>query len=174
MKKIIYIIPGLGETCSELRYKKLADMCMARGYAVKPINPDWYQPLSGQVIRVEKDAIVFGFSFGAVLAYLIAKKHPYRKAIFASLSPIHTFSFTSLESDYRKDIEPKLGKDLAYVRGTQLARDIKRIKVSLKSLTIPYITLAGEYERGLPADMIVPKTGHYLSIAYIKYIEKVI
>lgn len=165
MKKIIYIIPGNGETCNLSRYRKLAKVLSDKGYKVIPVNPDWYKPLSENVFKVDKNSVVCGFSFGAVLAYLIAKKYPYRKAIFASISPIHKFSFKSLVSD----MVPYMSKEKAI----KISTDIKKIKISLKSLKIPFITLAGEREK-TEAMFLVPKTGHYMSKKYIEYIAKLI
>ena len=129
---------------------------------VNPINPDWYKPFNDQIFPIEKESVIFGFSFGAVLAYLIANKYPCKKVIFGSISPIHTFSFKSLVND---NLE-YMNKDLAI----ELAKDIKSIKISLKTLDTPHVLLAGELEipimrRGV--DIIVPKTKHYLSKAYI-------
>ncbi|MBU4480406.1 hypothetical protein KKG48_03120 [Patescibacteria group bacterium] len=175
MKKNIYIIPGLGESCDLLRYKKLVKALQINGYEVNCVNPDWYNPLSKQVFRVEKDAVVCGFSFGAVLAYLIAKKYPCRKVILASISPIHKFSFKELEKDFRRDIAPKLGKELAQKRGTEMAKDIKNIKISLKSLKTPFVTLAGEKETEImPADFIVPQAKHIMTDKYINCIQKLV
>jgi alpha-beta hydrolase superfamily lysophospholipase len=166
MKKIIYIIPGLGESCKEKRYEKLAEALRAKNYKVNCIDPNWYLPISGQIFRVEKDAIVCGFSFGAVIAYLIAKKYPYRKAIFASISPLHKFSFKSLEKD--------LMAHMSRSKASAITEDAKNIKISLKSLKIPYVTLAGELEKGMPADFIVPKTGHVMTNAYINCIQNLV
>lgn len=174
MKKTMYIIPALGESCDEKPYQKLSEALLVKGYTVKPVNPDWYAPLTTQVFKVEKTAIVFGFSFWAILAYLIAKKYPYSKAIFASISPLHIFSFKSLESDYRRDIAPKVGKEKAEILATDLAKDIKSITIDLKSLKIPYVTLSGALERYIPADIKVPKTGHELTEEYIEAILKLV
>ncbi len=175
MKKNIYIIPGLGENCNLLRYRKLSNTLKTKGYSVIQVNPDWYKPLSEQVFSVAKNDTLIGFSFGAILAYLIAEKYPCKKIIFASISPIHTFSFKSLERDFRKDVAGKVGKKKAKTLGTELAKDISKIKVSLKKINTPYITLVGEQERGMsPADFIVPRTGHKMTDAYIKCIEKLI
>ncbi|OGD66782.1 hypothetical protein A2442_01505 [Candidatus Campbellbacteria bacterium RIFOXYC2_FULL_35_25] len=175
MEKIIYIIPGLGENCNLLRYKKLAEALQFSGYKVNCVNPDWYMPISGQVFKIEKEAILLGFSFGAILAYLVAQKYPCKKVIFASMSPIQKFSFKELEKDFRRDIAPKLGKKLAKERGTELARDIKNIKISLKELQTPFITLVGEKEEEMmPADFIVPQTGHIMTNRYIKCIQKLV
>lgn len=124
MKKIIYIIPALGESCDEKPYQELSKAILIKGYVVKLVNPDWYAPLTTQLFKVEKTAIIFGFSFGAVLAYLIAQKYPYRKAIFGSLSPLHTFSFKSLENDYQKDTASRVGKKKAQILGTKLAKEV--------------------------------------------------
>ncbi len=167
--KIIYIIPGLGEDCNLSRYKKLIDTFQKKGYFVKPINPDWYKPLSEQIFPIEKESMIFGFSFGAILAYLIAKKYPCKKVIFGSISPIHTFSFKSLVDDNTEH----MNKDLAI----ELARDIKNIKISLKNLKSPHISLAGELEIPIMknnADLLVPKAKHFLSKTYIESINKLV
>ncbi len=166
MKKIIYIIPGLGETCTEARYKKLAASLRAKGYKVNCVNPDWYKPLSSQVFAVGKNAVVCGFSFGAILAYLVAKKYPCKKAIFASISPLHEFSFKSLVEDYSEHMPKSLAEEIA--------ADIKKIKVSLEGLKVPYVSLAGEFEKHMPADFLVPKTKHRMTDAYIKCIQKLV
>ncbi|MEI6304987.1 MAG: hypothetical protein WCP09_03170 [Candidatus Taylorbacteria bacterium] len=158
---MIYIIPGLGENCQLLRYRKLEAILQSNGYEVKCFNPNWYEPLSDQVFSVEKDSIVFGFSFGAVLAYLIAKKYTCKKVIFASLSPIHKFSYDELVKDYNKHMSKKLS--------VRIAKDIKSIDISLNSINVPWVTMAGEYE-GLSADIIIPKTRHRITNRYIEYI----
>ncbi len=165
MKTKIYIIPGLGESCDLLRYKNLARSLENKGYKVIPINPDWYRPLSDNVFPIEEDSIIVGFSFGAILAYLIARKYPCKKVIFASISPIHEFSFESLVKDYMEH----MSEDLAI----EITKDIKNIKVSLKSLKVSHITLMGELENRT-ADFIVPKTGHKINTKYIKYISDLI
>ena len=165
MKKIIYIIPGQGENCNVIRYQKLVQVLKNKGYIVNPVNPNWYKPLSEQVFPIEKDAILFGFSFGAILAYLIAQKFSCRKVIFASISPIHTFSYSSLV----KDCQEYMSKDEAVA----IAVDIKKITISLESLKVPFVTLAGEREK-IKADFLVPRTGHKITEAYIKCIENLV
>ncbi|MEX0931389.1 MAG: hypothetical protein WDZ88_01420 [Candidatus Paceibacterota bacterium] len=169
MKKI-YLIPGLGEKCTLVRYRNLAEALSSKGYEVVPVNPDWYQPLLSQIFPVEKDAIICGFSFGAVMAYLIAQKYPCKKVIMASISPIHLFSFESLRDDYLLHMD----SDMA----TKLAREIKSIEVRLNTLATPYTILAGEREKMLltecKPDIIVPATGHFMSKAYIQCIADIV
>jgi hypothetical protein len=165
MKKIIYIIPGLGERCDESQYQDLAQALEKKGYSVHQVNPNWYRPLLEQIFPVEKDAIVFGFSFGAIIAYLVAQKYPCKKVLLASLSPLETFSFESLVDDYAE----YMSKDLA----VEIATDVKKIDISLQSLKTPFVTLAGDAELKDITDsahILVPGTGHKITKAYIKYI----
>jgi alpha/beta superfamily hydrolase len=166
----IYIIPGFGENCNLLRYKALAKILRKKGYKVIAVNPDWRKPLSESVFPIEKDAVVFGFSFGAVIAYLIAEKYLCKKVILASISPIHTFSFKGLV----KDICMYMDKEKAVA----FSKDLKSIKISLKSLKTPFVTLGGEREKillneSIP-DFIVPRSGHFVTKNYIKCIEKLL
>ena len=164
MKKI-YIIPGLGEDCNLTRYRSLIKVFQAKGCKVIPVNPNWSRPISEQVFPVEKNAIVFGFSLGAILAYLVVKKYPCKLLILGSTTPIHKFSFKFIEKIFSTGMD----KDVA----TAIAKDLKKIKVSLSALKVPFTTLAGEREK-MKADFLVPKTSHYLSKKYIEYVGNLV
>lgn len=166
MKKIVYIIGGQGERADEIQYIKLASALKKKGYTVKPVHPNWYIPLSEQVFKVEKDAIIIGFSMGAILAYLIARKYSYQKAIFASMSPIHTFSFQEEFEFLSTKMDPK--------KAFAIVKDMKSIKVDLEKINTPYIRFAGSLERGIPADIKVPRTGHNMTKTYIHCIARIL
>lgn len=162
MIKKIYLIPGQGENCNLVRYKNLEKALSNKGYTVNNINPNWYKPLTTQVFPVEKTSIVVGFSLGAVLAYLVAKKYPCKKVVFASISPIHTFS----EQSFVKDLEPYMSKNTA----TEIFKDLSKIKIDLANFSTPYVTLKGELEKDVDGQIEVPRTGHHITKTYIKYI----
>jgi len=170
MKNKIYIIPGLGENCNLVRYKALSKALQNKGYTVINVNPNWYNTLSEQIFPIKKNSILCGFSFGAVFAYLIAKKYPCKKVIFASISPIHLFSYESLKKEYMQHMD----EDVAI----KLAKEIKNIKISLNKLKSPYITLVGSKEEMLLRDntpnIIVPNSRHYMTKNYIKCIQDLI
>jgi hypothetical protein len=169
MKKVIYIIPGFGETCKELRYKKLAQALKSKEFAVHQVKINWNKPISTQVFNVERDAIVIGFSFGALIAYLIVKQYPYRKAIFASMSPIDNKKIFG----YKVFIS-YLQTYMSQGNAEAVFNDISKIKIDLKSVKIPYIRLAGEYEKLIKADILIPKTEHWITPQYIKVIKNLV
>ncbi len=156
----------MGESCDEQAYTSLAEDLQKEGYTTMPINPDWKKPLTKQTVKVEPDAIVFGFSMGAVLAYLIAKEYPCRKAILASISPIHTFS--------GKEFGSFLNEHMTAEESAAVAQDILNIKVDLENLKTPHVTLMGEKEgmskEEKTPDIIVPGAGHEIDAAYRKAI----
>ncbi len=158
MKKNIYLIPALGETCDELPYKKLSAGLEKKGYNVILVNPDWYEPITGQIFPVEKSAKIIGFSFGALIAYLTAKKYPCEKVILASLSPIESFTYDSLV----EDMLPYMKRE----RAEELARDAKQIHTDLP-IQAQQVRMAGALEDVGAVDVVVPGTGHELNDAYI-------
>jgi alpha/beta superfamily hydrolase len=163
MKTTIYILPGFGETCSETRYKKLDTVLKSKGYIVERVKPNWYKPLSANVFKPKKNSILIGFSFGAIVAYLIAIKYPVSKVIFCSMSPITTYK------DFYESYLAHMDEENSRLN----AEDITKIKISLDKLKTPHITLAGEKEN-LKANLLVPKTGHYMSIKYINCLTELL
>lgn len=64
MKGKIYLVPGMGENCKMVSYKKLAEAFVLKGYQVIPVNPDWYKPISTQIFPVEKVLLFLVFLWG--------------------------------------------------------------------------------------------------------------
>ena len=54
-----------------------------------------------------------------------------------------------------------------------IKRELKKMKISLKTLETPYVTIAGQKEK-MGADFLVPNTKHYISVAYINCISKLL
>lgn len=100
MKKVVYVIPGYGGTCSKNRgYKKLANVFQQ--YGIEPIGIDinWgkkrkerLSDYTRQFLKIYKKkrgvkTYVLGFSFGATIAFLSAQKSKPDCLILCSLSP---------------------------------------------------------------------------------------
>lgn len=160
MKKIIYIIPGLRETCDSKPYRLLADAVKERGYKVLCKNVNWRKPLSPQVFAVPREAVVFGFSLGAILAWLVAQKYSCQHLILASMTPHYSFS------------DPKIKKALVDIVGKKFIDDVVGT-LKKKHRAKKQTTLYGDREEE-KADILVLKTGHRLNSNYIKEVVKIL
>jgi len=160
MKKIIYIIPGWEETTKRKPYKLLAEEARKKGYDVVLSNVDWKKPLSTQVFDVPKNAVIFGFSLGAILAWLVAQKNSSKHLILASMTPHYSFT------------DRKIKKTLVEITGAKFVNDvIKNLKPKHKATKQTIMYGALEKEVG---DILVPKTQHELTNEYIKEITKLL
>ena len=164
IKNKVYIIPAWGSVCTERPYILLSRALKAKGYNPIPINPNWYHLLTRQVFRPEPDSIIIGHSFGAVLAYLIARKYPLKKVILASLSPVKKLSYNNLYKEAVKHMSPNMA--------TAIISDIKSIKIDRKKMICPHILFAGDREKDILSDIKVKNTGHFLTSTYIKAIVR--
>jgi len=160
MQKIIYIIPGLGENCGEVRYKKLTQALVEKGYKVNPINPDWFRPLSKQIFSTEKDSIIFGFSLGAILAWLVAQKHTTKHLILASMTPHYSFK------------DRKIKKTLIDLIGKKFVDDII-INLKPKNKSKKQTIIYGDLEKE-KADILIKNTDHRINKNYISEIVKLL
>lgn len=160
MKKILYVIPGWKESCLRKPYKLLGRIAKKKGYEVVFNNVSWRQPLSSQVFPIPKNAVVFGFSLGAVLAWLVAQDFSCRHLILASMTPHYSWK------------DRKIRKALVDLVGSQLVNDVTKnlsLKHRAKKQTIMYGSREGE-----PSNIIVSDTGHELSDLYIKEIGRIL
>ncbi len=160
MKKIIYIIPGWEETCKRKPYQLLAEIAEKKGYEVVHKNVDWNKELSSQIFPVSKDAIIIGFSLGAVLAWLIAQNYECKHIILASMTPYY----------YWKD--KKMIKELINITGLKFVNDIIK-NINPIHLANKQTIMYGDKENE-SGDIIVPNTGHRLSKDYFNEINKIL
>lgn len=157
--KLIYIIPGWGETTKRKPYQKLKKLAEEKDYKVVFKNINWKEKLSSQIFEVEKNSIIFGFSLGAILAKLVAQENECEKLILASMTPLKYFK----NKKYIPDLIKVCGKDFVY--------DINN-KLKSKTLAKKQITFYGELEN-CKADIIVTKTKHEINDKYLKEIDRI-
>jgi hypothetical protein len=156
MKKVLHIIPGWEETCRRKPYKELTRLAEKKGYEVICHKVDWSSPLSPQVFPIGKDDVIFGFSLGAILAWLVAEEYNCKHLILASMTPHYNFT------------DKKIKKLLNDLTGTKFVNDIVRHldkKHKAKKQTVIY----GDKEEE-KADILVLNTNHELNDRYIKTI----
>ena len=127
-KKVFYLIPGLGEKGTELGYKELVVAAKLFGFRVVIIKPDWRVPLMSDLIRrslrkidadVKKNkpdhVTIFGFSFGAFIAVIIASKRKLLPIdlILCSLSPYFNEDIEYLPENWKKELGNDRIKDFS-------------------------------------------------------------
>jgi len=94
-KKKIYIIPGFGETTRMKNYREIKSLAKSNGYEIISVKINWYmdKTMSDYIKEVEQQipcdepSVIFGFSFGAFIAYSISKQYIMSDFIFCSTSP---------------------------------------------------------------------------------------
>ncbi len=158
MKGNFYIIPGWCDTTGRAPYQRLCEIAKLKGYHVVKINPEWDESLSSQVFPVKKNAVIFGFSMGAILACMIGQKYPCKKIILASMTPVLDLS------------EPTLN-----MLGKNINKDLKKFRYG--GLKATYFYGEKELDRSLDrikrfGIKIVPNTCHQLNSDYISRISR--
>lgn len=160
MSKTLYIIPGWEETTRRRPYQLLRKMAQEKGYEVVFKNVDWKKPLSGQIFDVPENAVIFGFSLGAILAWLVAQNKPCRHLILASMTPHYSFTDSGIK------------KSLVDLAGVPFVEDvISHLKIYHQAQK--QTTMYGAIEGG-SADILVPDTEHELTANYIKKLEEIL
>lgn len=132
-------------------------MARKKGYDAIFYEIDWNKPLSSQIFAVQKGAVIFGFSLGAILAHLIAQRYVCHKLILASMTPLRSFKYK------------KMKKELADLLGRAFVEDVSG-KLRATHRARSQVILYGDREEE-PGDIIVPRTGHRLNA---RYVEKII
>lgn len=100
MKKILYIIPGYGESVtSTSKYRTIAKMFEAAGFSVIHIKISWHAKQPRQFKDYVREFLkqykkprntecyILGFSFGAMIGFLSAERTKPKALIICSLSP---------------------------------------------------------------------------------------
>jgi esterase/lipase len=150
---MIYFIDGYGGNRKNL----------AKRFNATLIYVNWRRPISEAVIKIKRDDVIIGFSLGAVVAYLVAKKSKARKAILCSMTPLDIYSYKQLFNDAKKHMT----EDEAELQ----SKELKELKIRQD---IKAIYIAGEKEKQIYADILVPNTRHELNDKYIKVIHNVL
>lgn len=160
MKKVLYIIPGLEETTRRRPYQLLRTLAEKKGYEVVFKNINWNQPLSPQIFPVPEHGVIFGFSLGAVLAWLVAQNYKCKHLILASMTPAYSWN------------DKEIKKALIEIVGLEFVNDVVKnltLNHRAEAQTIMYGDLEDE-----PGDILVNNTQHELNEEYIKEIAKLL
>ncbi len=111
MKKIIYIIPGFIENTKTKSYQKIIKNFQDCNFQVIPIKISWKNKVMTDYVadfytqlihKNNNDVYIFGFSFGAVIAFIAASNIKPKKIILCSLSPYFREDLKYIEKSWMK------------------------------------------------------------------------
>ena len=121
MKKVLYLIPGFGESTQDKPYRTIASAAKASGYEVVMYSPkwslavlsDWVDGFKAALPKTKQEkATVFGFSFGAFVALNTAKDFPFDKIIVCSMPPFFKGDIQNMETGTQKFLGKRRMSDL--------------------------------------------------------------
>jgi hypothetical protein len=97
VKRVLYIVPGYTENVTSAKYSRIASHAKKLGFEVVRVQPQWKKGWSWQpsyvtaitrAIRKEPhEAVLLGFSWGALACFFAAKQVKPSGLILCSLSP---------------------------------------------------------------------------------------
>lgn len=122
MAKIVYIIPGFGESVKLKGYQKIINSFKLKGFKPVTIKIDWnYKVLSDYVVQFlsqlahkKSDKVyVLGFSYGALIAFITSEQVKPDIQFLCSLSPHFKEDLVSFKKSWKKYLGTRRINDLA-------------------------------------------------------------
>lgn len=110
-KTALYIIPGLGESTRSKNYRGIIKYARDIGLEIVPVNINWSSKMdmTDFIAQVDSkipdsidDSYVLGFSFGAYITAVLAKKKNAKGYIFCSASPYFKENLKDIPEKTRK------------------------------------------------------------------------
>lgn len=134
MKKVVYIIPGFGHSPKMQIYKDVSKLFENKGFKVILVKIDWnYKSIFDWVEQFKKDYFkddksekyLFGFSYGAVISFLVSIDKDINTTILCSLSPYFKEDLPNIFKSWKKNIGKKRVEDFKKLEMTKLAPSVK-------------------------------------------------
>lgn len=142
--KKVYIIPGYNESARQDCYVEIAALFEQRNITAIPVSIHWkYRTFSNyvsqlllQIQTTEHTPILFGFSFGAMVAFLASLLVSPEKLYLCSLSPF-----------FKEDLLTA-GDESVQVLGKKRTREMQKISLTERAaaITCPTTLLVGSEE----------------------------
>lgn len=133
MNKVVYIIPGFTEKVSLKGYQQAIKYFKSRNFKVVPIKITWKHKVMSnyvneffcQLLHKKSDEVyLFGFSFGAMIAFISAVKLKPKMLFLCSLSPYFKEDLKFLKKPWTNRDGKKRIEDLKNFSFKELAKDI--------------------------------------------------
>ena len=133
MSKVVYIIPGFTEEVKLKGYQQAIKFFKSRNFKVIPIKITWkYKVMSDYVDeffcqlshKKSDDVYLFGFSFGAMIAFISATKLKPKMLFLCSLSPYFKEDLNFLKKSWKDGVGKKRIEDLKNFSFQKLAKEV--------------------------------------------------
>jgi pimeloyl-ACP methyl ester carboxylesterase len=145
MDRTIFIIPGFKQKITDVEYTWLKKFLKSKGFDVVMVPVEWnHRTISDNVaefkdfyeINKSKSNYVLGFSYGALIALIVADSIDLKRLYLCSLSP-----------DFKEDLPDMKPWILNYI-GKKRVNDLKKRsgKEIAAKLTVPTVVFYGEKE----------------------------
>lgn len=133
MNKVVYIIPGFTESTNLNEYKQIVKIFKSHNFKVIPITITWkFKTMSNyveeflsQLSHKKTDEVyLFGFSFGAMIAFISASKIQTKMIYLCSLSPYFKEDLKFLKKSWKNYIGKKRFDDFKNFSFNKLSKII--------------------------------------------------
>jgi hypothetical protein len=120
-KPKLYIIPGLGESARGKSYRQIIKNSKDGGFEIIPVKMNWSKDMiiddfilqaDNQIPKDSKNDYVLGFSIGAYILTILAKKKKIKGLIFCDVSPYFKENLKILEAENKKYFGEKMWQNL--------------------------------------------------------------
>jgi len=131
---VVYVITGFGQKTSQKEYREVIKRFKERKFTVIPIRISWkHRVMSDYVKEFLKQlqhkpndrVCLFGFSFGAMIAFIAAPQLKPHGLYLCSLSSYFKEDLTSLKKSWKKYLGKREMKDFHQFSFNKLAKDIR-------------------------------------------------
>ena len=187
MKTTIFIIPGYLHATKDYQYLWLTEYLQSNDYVVKEVSINWrYHVMSDYVKEFEayyesnKSEVnyVFGFSFGAMIAFITAKTLRPDKLFLCSLSSYLNEDLETMKSSWKTYFAFRRMNDFKQYSAIEIANKIKIPTVILYGSTegelYPQLKFRCEESARLISDarLVIAKEATH-NISYPSYIQAI-
>jgi len=134
MKKVVYIIPGFKHSPQRKIYKEVGGLFKDKGFEVVFVKIEWkYKSVFDWTEQFIDDyykddnsrKYLFGFSYGALISFLVSTKKDIDTTILCSLSPYFKEDLQSLFKSWKRMIGKKRVDDFEKLEMFELAPLVK-------------------------------------------------
>lgn len=187
MKKRISIIPGLTHKPTDTCYRWLIAFLKRAGFDVQLIHIDWQRRVMSDYVEqflqqyrknMAEENYVLGFSFGAMIAFISAKRASPKRLFLCSLSPYFKEDLNGISNSVQRYMGKQRMADFKKYSAAKIAQEIH----------VPTIIFCGESEgsryptllkrcqaaaRTIPGASLVIPSGAPHEIDYPTYIDAI-